>query len=108
MVDIVPEAERIIAEKDYILDTSNFYEVATDSIHVKNDNFANPLVLFTLLHELAHRYQIVLLKLDSMDTPILEREANDIAIAALRKMGIELSPRAKRVLDRTVNASNKV
>lgn len=98
MMDISSEAKRVIAEKDYILDSANFYEISTDTIHITNEDFTNPLAIFTLLHEIAHRRQIVFLKLDGMDTPNLELDANRQAIAALMDFGIHISKRIKRIL----------
>lgn len=102
MIDLSSEAKRVIAEKDYILDTANFYEISTDTIHITNDNFNDPLVLFTLLHEIAHRCQIVLLKLDRLDTPKLELEANRLATAGLMNFGIPISKRIKRIINQRI------
>ena len=98
MIDICEEARRVIQEKDYVLDSADFYEISSDTIHIKTDNFADPIVLFILLHEIAHRCQIVLLKLDSLDSDILEMEANRIAFDSLLKFGIPISKRVKRKL----------
>ena len=98
MIDICEEARRVIQEKDYVLDSADFYEISSDTIHIKADDFADPIVLFILLHEIAHRCQIVLLKLDSLDSDILEMEANRIAFDSLLKFGIPISKRVKRKL----------
>lgn len=102
MIDITAEAKRVIEEKDYILDARNYYEISTDTIHIRSDDFSNPIKMFVLLHEVAHRYQAVLLRLDEIDTPTLEREANDIAYAALRSFNVNWSPRYHRFIDNIV------
>lgn len=98
MIDIVELTNKVIADKAYIIDVDDFYEISTDTIHLRSDNFKDPFNLFVLLHEVAHRCQVVLLKLDELDTQILEREANDIAYANLLKYNVDLTARQKRKL----------
>lgn len=103
MMNLSSEAKRVIAEKDYILDSANFYEISTDTIHITNEDFTDPLVVFTLLHEIAHRHQIVFLKIDRLDIPKLELDANRLAIAGLMDFGIPISKRIKRILNKRIS-----
>ena len=86
-MDILKECERVIDEKDYILDNQNYYDIPTNTIHIKNEYFKNPIALYTLLHEIVHRSQIVDENKIQIDTKTLEREANDRALQAIGEMG---------------------
>lgn len=103
MIDIIELTNKVIADKAYIIDNDNFYEISTDTIHIKSDDFNDPIKLFILLHEVAHRCQVVLLKLEELDTPLLEREANDIAYQNLLRFNIPLSKRQKRILNKLIS-----
>ncbi len=92
---VAQETARRIKEHDYILDKENFYELSTDTIHIRKNNFRNPMNIFVLAHEVVHALSS---KMDTGEKDITEQEhvANDVAFKVLRYLGVPLSPRMLR------------
>lgn len=83
--EIVSDYHRTLKEKDYILDNTNYYDVPSNTIHITGTDFIHNADRFTLLHELAHRYQC-LNKIEYVNVEQAEDDANAVAIVCLSRI----------------------